>query len=203
LLLFLFIGLVFSESLRHLIFSLFAISAVATLALKDLSSSLSGWIAITFGKLYKHGDRVQIGDTVGDIIQVGLTQTTLMECGEWLESDSYTGRIVHFNNSTVVQKLIFNYTEQFPFIWDAVWIPIDYSSDRNLANRLIKEVIEEVASDHVEEARKYWANFPYKSSLIEINLDPKIRLNSKKDYMEFKVIPSLFINATAIMARWS
>lgn len=183
----LFVGLVFSPSLRHLMFSLSAVGAVATLALKDLSSSLSGWFAIIFGNLYKHGDRVQIGDTVGDIIKISPTQTTLMECGEWLESDAYTGRIVHLNNSTVVQKLIFNYSDQFPFLWDAVWVPLDYSSDRNLAQKLVQEAIEKAGSEQVEKARKQWSSFPHQSSLNDISFDPQIRLSSNKDYMELKV----------------
>lgn len=182
-----FIGLVFSPSVRHLFFSFSALSAVFAFMFKELSSSLSGWIAITFGGLYKHGDRVQIGNTVGDIMKIGFTQTTLMECGEWLEGDSYTGRIVHVNNSNVVQEFIFNYSDQFPFIWDAVWIPLDYSSDRALAKNLIEETITEVVDEQVKAANQQWSKFPHQSVLTNVSFAPKVHLKINQDYMEFKV----------------
>jgi len=182
-----FIGLVFSDSFRHLIFSLSALSAVGTLGLKELPSSISGWALITFGKIYKHGDRIQVGETVGDVIKIGLTRTTLMECGEWLEGDSYTGRLVHFNNSKVIEEFIFNYSDHFPFIWDAVWVQLDYSSDRALAQTLIQDAIHKAGSDQLEIARSQWSSFPHQSSLENVSFEPKIQLSGNKDYMKFKV----------------
>ena len=66
------------------------------------------------------GDRVQIGDTKGDVIDIGLLRTTLMEIGNWVSRDMYSGRIVRIPNSTVLKGSVFNYSQGFQFIWDEI-----------------------------------------------------------------------------------
>jgi small-conductance mechanosensitive channel len=55
-----------------------------------------------------------------------------MELGEWVQSDLYTGRIVRIANSFVFKEPVFNYSGDFPFLWDEVKIPVKYGSDRAL-----------------------------------------------------------------------
>ena len=89
-------------------------------ALQDVVASIAGAFSIGFSKLYAVGDRVQIGDTRGDVIDIGLLRTTLMETGNWVSQDLYNGRIARIPNSTVLRGSVFNYSQGFRFVWDEI-----------------------------------------------------------------------------------
>jgi small-conductance mechanosensitive channel len=92
-------------------------------ALQEVIGSVAGWIAISFGGFYRPGDRVQVGGIKGDVIDIGILRTTLMELGEWVNSDLYSGRIVRVANSFVFKQPVFNYSGDFPFLWDELRLP--------------------------------------------------------------------------------
>ena len=96
-----FLSLVFKDRLGGLTVAIGVASAGIAFALQEVIGSVAGWIAISFGGFYKPGDRVQLGGIKGDVIDIGILRTTLMELGEWVASDLYTGRIVRIANSFV------------------------------------------------------------------------------------------------------
>ena len=104
----------------RLSFALGVAGAGVAVALQDVLASIAGAFSIGFSKLYAVGDRVQIGDTRGDVIDIGLLRTTLMETGNWVSRDLYNGRIVRIPNSTVLKGSVFNYSQGFRFIWDEI-----------------------------------------------------------------------------------
>jgi small-conductance mechanosensitive channel len=75
-------------------FAFGVVGAGVAVALQDVLASIAGAFSIGFSKLYAMGDRVQIGDTRGDVIDIGLLRTTLIETGNWVCRDLYNGRIV-------------------------------------------------------------------------------------------------------------
>lgn len=102
-------------------------------ALQEVITSVAGWIALSFGQFYTIGDRVQLGGIKGDVIDIGMLRTTIMEIGEQVKGDQYTGRIVRITNSFVCQGPVYNYSADFPFVWDEITVPIKYGGDHNLA----------------------------------------------------------------------
>lgn len=76
----------------------------------------TGWVAIAFGGFYNPGDRVQLGGIKGDVIDIGMLRTTLMETGEWVDADLYSGRIVRIANSFVFKESVFNDSAECPFL---------------------------------------------------------------------------------------
>ena len=92
--------------------------------LQEVIGNVAGWIAISFGGFYRPGDRVQVGGIKGDVIDIGILRTTLMELGEWVDSDLYNGRIVRIANSFVFKQPVFNYSGDFPFLWDELRLPV-------------------------------------------------------------------------------
>jgi small-conductance mechanosensitive channel len=78
-------------------------------------ASVAGWMAVSFGGFYKVGDRVELGGIKGDVIDIGILRTTIMQIGEWVSSDQYNGRIVRVANSFVFKEPVFNYSAEFPF----------------------------------------------------------------------------------------
>src|SRR6266852_2359223 len=116
----LFVSILFEDRLGRLSFAIGVAGAGVAVALQDVLASIAGAFSIGFSRLYVAGDRVQIGDTRGDVIDIGLLRTTLMEIGNWVSRDLYSGRIVRIPNSMVLKGAVFNYSQGFRFIWDEI-----------------------------------------------------------------------------------
>ena len=91
-----------------------------------------------------------MGGVRGDVIALGFMQTTIMEMGEspseqggspamWVAGRQYTGRIVTITNDKIFDDPVYNYTRDFPYIWEEIRLPIRYDSDRNCAEQIIRE----------------------------------------------------------------
>ena len=87
------------------------ISAGLAVALKDLLVNLTAWLFIVIRKPFTVGDRITIGPTSGDVIDIRLFTFTLAEIGNWVDADQSTGRIVHVPNGFLFLKEMFNYTQ--------------------------------------------------------------------------------------------
>ncbi len=85
-------------------------TAGLAIALKDPLTNIAGWIFILTRKPFKLGDRIQIGEQAGDVIDLRLFQFTLLEIGNWVDSDQSTGRIIHIPNGIVFTKAQSNYS---------------------------------------------------------------------------------------------
>ena len=114
------------------------------------------FIAIFGSNMYKPGDRIEINQVKGDVIDIGLTKTTLMEIGGWVSSDNYSGRIVQISNAFVFKGPVNNYSTDFPFVWDEISIPIHYDSNTQVANQIIAEVAETHLVDYAQYAKSHW-----------------------------------------------
>jgi small-conductance mechanosensitive channel len=107
--------IIFSDQMTNLTVIIGALSVGIGFALRELIQSLIGWMMISFGGLYKPGERIQVGSIMGDVIDIGLLNTTVMECGSWVKADLYNGRLVRMSNSLVFKDHIINYTSDFFF----------------------------------------------------------------------------------------
>src|SRR5271168_2563121 len=139
----LFLAILFEDRLGRLSFALGVAGAGVAVALQDVLASVAGAFSIGFSKLYTVGDRVQIGDTKGDVIDIGLLRTTLMEVGSWVGRDLYSGRIVRIPNSAVLKGSVFNYSHGFRFIWDEIKMLLTANSDYKLAREMMLRVARE------------------------------------------------------------
>ncbi len=111
----LFLGIVFKDRLGGLTVALGIAGAGVAFALQEIIASIAGWVAVSFGGFYASGDRIQLGGIKGDVIDAGILRTTLMECGEWVRSDQYTGRIGRVANSFVFKEPVFTLLCRFSF----------------------------------------------------------------------------------------
>ena len=89
-------------------------------ALQDVIAGPAGWFAISFSKLYTVEDRIQVGDIKGDVIDISLLRTTLLEAGNWVSKDLHNSRIARIANSLVLKGPVFNCTRGFRFVWDEI-----------------------------------------------------------------------------------
>src|SRR5439155_443542 len=117
--------------------------------------NIVGWMVVTVMGLYKLGDRVELNNTRGYIVEITPMNTTLREFGGVLYGDSFTGRYATVPNSFVIKSNVFNYTKDTPFVWDQIVINVTYESDMKLAERLILEVAEETVGPMMRENRAH------------------------------------------------
>ena len=146
---------IFSDQLNNITVALGVAGAGIAFALQEVIVSVAGWIALSFGQFYTIGDRVQLGGIKGDVIDIGVLRTTIMEIGEWVKGDQYNGRIVRIANSFVFKEPVYNYSADFPFVWDEFAIPIKYGSDHNLARKIITTASTEIVGEYVPYAQNY------------------------------------------------
>src|SRR5271163_1332934 len=149
----LFLAILFEDRLGRLSLALGFAGAGVAVALQDVLASIAGVFSIGFSKLYAVGDRVQIGETRGDVIDIGLLRTTLMEVGSWVGRDLYSGRIVRIPNSAVLKGSVFNYSQGFRFIWDQIKVVLSSSSDAGLAREMLLRAANEAIGDYMIEAQ--------------------------------------------------
>lgn len=179
------LGIVFNDRLGGLTVTLGFASAGIAFALREVITSFAGWIGILFGGFYKTGDRVQLGGIKGDVIDIGVLRTTLMELGEWVEGDLYNGRIVRIANSFVFSEPVFNYSADFPFLWDEITIPIRYGSDYEKTKGILENAANKIVGNYKEEALVEWKKMVKKYILENQSLDSKVSVETNDNWVEF------------------
>jgi small-conductance mechanosensitive channel len=135
------------------------LTAGVTITLQELFLSVAGSFYIFFVRVYQPGDRIEIHGIRGDVIDIDSIYTTMMEIGEWVSTDNYSGRIVKLSNAFVFRGPIYNYSQDFPFVWDEFALPIRYGSDRELAKQIVVRAAAEVLSEYVEQSTACWGRW--------------------------------------------
>jgi small-conductance mechanosensitive channel len=181
------ISIVFSDKLSGLTVALGVAGAGIAFALQEVIVSVAGWLAISLSHYYKVGDRVQLGGSVGDVIDIGILRTTLMECREWVKADQYTGRIVRIANSFVFKDSVFNYSADFPFIWDEIKLPIRYGSDVDLTRKIIMTAADEIIGSYTSKAQATWDKMLEKYRIEHANVAPMIFMVANDNWLEFSL----------------
>lgn len=177
----------YSKNLGGLTVALGVAGAGIAFALQEVIASVAGWMALMFGNFYRTGDRVQLGGIKGDVIDIGVLRTTLMETGQWVDGDLYNGRIVRIANSFVFKEPVFNYSGDFPFLWDEIKIPIQYGSDYALAKSLLEKIAEEHVGKNAEEGKRVWKEMVKKYLIEDARLEPMVSLIANDNWVEFTV----------------
>ena len=108
----------FTGSIKDFALAIGLLTAGITITLQELILSVAGSFYIFFIGVYKPGDRIEINNIKGDVIDIDSVYTTMMEIGEWVSSDNYSGRIVKLSNAFVFKGPVYNYSKDFPFVWD-------------------------------------------------------------------------------------
>lgn len=179
------LAVIFGNKLGGLSVAIGVAGAGIAFALQEVIASAAGWVAISFGHFYQPGDRVQLGGIKGDVIDVGILRTTLMEVGQWVDSDLYNGRIVRIANSFIFKEPVFNYSADFPFLWDEIKLPIRYGSDWQAARKMLEEVAGDVCGDYAERSRDAWRMAVRKYALEEAAVEPLVTLVANENWLEF------------------
>lgn len=179
------VTIVFSDKLGGLTVAFGVAGAGIAFALQEVIASFAGWLAIMFGGFYKSGDRVQLGGIKGDVMDIGVLRTTIMETGQWVDGDLYNGRIVLIANSFVFKEPVFNYSGDFPFLWDEIKIPIQYGSNYDKTKEILEKVGIEIAGDLTRQSREKWNEMQTKYRLEDAQTEPMVSLVANDNWVEY------------------
>ncbi|MBV8520350.1 MAG: mechanosensitive ion channel family protein [Acidobacteria bacterium] len=140
------------------------LTAGLTVALQRVITSIAGYFSILRGSTFTVGDRITMGGVRGDVVALSYLRTTIMEMGQppavksdepamWIEGRQYTGRIVTITNDKDFDTPVYNYTREFPYIWEEIRIPIKFDADWRRVERTLLELAGKHTDPIVAEAR--------------------------------------------------
>ena len=154
------------------------VSAGLALALHQVLLNIAGWLLIIFRKPYNIGDRIERNNIVGDVIDIRMFYTVVMEVGNWVEKNQSTGRIINIPNGKIFTEFTFNYTIEFDAIWDEIDILLTFDSNYKKAEKIINQILEETSN------KKFLEN-------IEINQE---KMSKKYALKQGKLTPITYID---------
>lgn len=151
---FLIVGRIWFEGLQSVATFLGLLSAGLAIALKDPVTDFAGWLFIIWRKPFEVGDRIQVGDVKGDVIDQRVFKFTVLEIGNWIYADQSTGRVIHVPNHQIFSDSIANYTSDFEFIWNELEVLITFESDWEKGKKLLQEISNKHLKNFVERAEQ-------------------------------------------------
>ena len=161
-----FVGRVWFEGIQSLATFLGLVAAGLTIVLKDVVTAIAGWFFIIWRRPFNVGDRIQIGQHAGDVIDVRIFKFTLMEIGNWVDADQSTGRVLHIPNGLVLSEIVSNYSRGFQYIWNELPVLVTFESNWKKAKTILQEIVtkhaqhsSEVAQKHIQEASRRFMIF--------------------------------------------
>ncbi|MBD09451.1 MAG: transporter [Flavobacteriaceae bacterium] len=163
------------------------LTAGITITLQELILSITGSFYIFFVRVYKPGDRIEINGIKGDVIDIDSIYTTMMEIGQWVSSDNYSGRIVKLSNAFVFKGPVYNYSQDFPFVWDEFNLPIRYGSNIELAKEIVISVAQEKLSEYVTESISKWKGVVDKYYIEDAQVNPSLAITMTDNWVQFNL----------------
>lgn len=141
-------------------------SIIIGLAVQTPMKSFIAWIYILVRQPFRVGDRIQIGDATGDVIDVSYLDTTLWEFGgHYITGDHPSGRLIKFPNEKVLDEIVYNYSwPLFPYIWNEIKFQVAYNADLEFIASTMQKIAEEELGkemiEHVQTFRDLLARTP-------------------------------------------
>ena len=148
------------------------LSAGLAIALQDPITNLVGWLFIIWRRPFEVGDRVQIGERAGDVIDVRFFQFTLVEIGNWVDADQSTGRLLHVPNRKIFSESVANYNKGFPYIWHEIAVHVTFESNWRKAKEHLEAIIQAHPAPTREEIEKAMQKAARRHMIIYENVTP-------------------------------
>ena len=178
----------FFEDLRSVATILGIASAAVVIALQDMCSAFAGWFVIMSGHKFAVGHRVEIDGQRGDVIDIQLLRTTLIEIDNWLGEDEPTGRIIVVPNSFVFRSKFFNYTYLHPYIWSKLDITVTYETPAGEAEALFRRVLEEETLEEFTAARAAAKTVEHRYGVADATYQPKLYVYIADSGVQFRLV---------------
>jgi small-conductance mechanosensitive channel len=127
-----------------------------TVALKDFIVAFIGWLVLMGRNGVRLGDWVEINGVTGEVVELGMFHTVLLETGNWTDAGQPTGRRVTFTNSFAIEKHYFNFSTAGQWLWDEVVILVPFDRDPNVVADAITREVAAVTAASASQAEQAW-----------------------------------------------
>lgn len=176
------------EDLRVIAATLGLVSAAVVIALQDVCISFFGWSVIMVSRKFIIGDRLEIDGTLGDVIDIQLLRTTLLEINNWLGVDQPTGRVVIIPNSFVFRSKVFNSSHCHPYIWEKLEVTITFGTPVADATELFEKILEEETRQDFADAQKYSTLMQQRYGVEDAEYKPKLYTRIGENGITFSML---------------
>jgi small-conductance mechanosensitive channel len=164
------------------------VTAGVAFAMQEVIGSFAGWVSISTGRLYRVGDRVDVGGVRGDVIDITPLRTMLMEMGSpgdsgsWVGGRQLTGRIVSVSNKNVFTNPVYNYSSSFDFLWEELVVPIPYDADWRRAEAILAAAVasQTAGADARLAVERMRRSYP----IPQTDLEPRVFVRLTDDWVE-------------------
>ncbi len=174
------------------------IGAGLAFALQKVITSFAGYFVILRGKTFNVGDRITMGGVRGDVIALSFLQTSIMEMGQppavqaadpavWIRSRQFTGRIVTVSNSKIFEEPVYNYTREFPYIWEEIVIPVSFKDDRTVVERILLDAARKETVPITELAAPALQTLQQRFYMRTADVEPRVYLRITDNWIELTV----------------
>lgn len=174
------------------------VTAGLAFALQKVVTAVAAYFVILRGKTFNVGDRIQMASVRGDVIALGFIQTTVMEMGEppgeqgnppdlWVRARQYTGRVVTITNDKIFDEPVYNYSRDFPFLWEEMSIPISYKDDRRHAEQIIVDAVSRHVTKISEMGEEVLRQLEEKYFMRRSEMGPRVYYRLTDNWVEMSV----------------
>lgn len=172
------------QQLTYLALSLGLVAAGVSFSLQGPITSLVGWLVLAFERPFVVGDRIEINNVAGDIVDYGFFFIKVMEIHAWTDADLYTGRILLVPTSWILSNTIYNYSKDFNFIWDKIWIGLLYGSDFARISSDIKEIARSCTASIMEQAEQAYQHVRKKYYSQDATFEPQVFISFNSNWVQ-------------------
>jgi small-conductance mechanosensitive channel len=180
-------GVIWIEDAQSLVVVYGLLAAGIAIALQDLFKNFAGGMIILLNRPYSVGDRIEIDNKYGDVMDIGIMYTTIMEMRGWVDGDQATGRITLIPNGAIIGNPVSNYTKDHNFIWDELKIPLTYDSDWNEAITRVMKIVKSETGAIIKKAAKDISRLEEKYYLDTKPTDPAVFLKITDNWIELGI----------------
>jgi len=174
------------------------ITAGLAFALQKVITAFAGYFVILRSQVFTVGDRILMGGVRGDVMRLGFIQTTIMEMGQspgeqhddpsvWVKSRQFTGRIVTVTNDKVFDHPVYNYTSEFPYLWEEITLPISYRDDYTKAEKILLDAANRHAVKLDDIDTKSLDNIKQHFFVTPSSLEPRVFVRLTDNWIELSL----------------
>jgi small-conductance mechanosensitive channel len=174
------------------------VTAGLAFALQKVITSFAAYVVILRGRTFTIGDRIAMAGVRGEVIALGFIQTTIMEMGQsppeqadapsvWVKSRQFTGRVVTVTNDKIFDQPVYNYTHEFPYLWEEMTLPIAFKDDRKAAEKIMLEIaqrhtekVSEMGAAALEKMRRHY-------TLLTADTKPRVYFRITDNWLELSL----------------
>ena len=183
------------QEVTYLALSLGLVAAGVSFSLQGPITSLVGWLVLAFERPFAVGDRIEINKVAGDVVDYGFFFIKVMEIQSWTEADLYTGRIMLVPTNWILSNAVYNYSKDFDYIWDKIWVGLLYGSDFAKISSDIREIANLFTAQIREQAETAYKHIHKKYYIQDTALEPQVFVSFSSNWVQIDLRYISFVRA--------